>query len=212
MDVQTHILHKSTHTVQTASSTVVINVIRVNKMHTHLVFLEPLLQQLLAALLQHWTTQLERLVLIELSLVQKNAEVRQQRWCLALLRRHLLEPLNCLRCSQYSLRHMYSRPHQQQITTVSVMFTYIHNTFTTPSLLQKLLHLLRCYPRWWPVSQAENARNVTGLKFGVNVFTGSDWVVVVVPGMQLRLHSAIPTSTSSSTEDGSESNLLLRGA
>ena len=72
---------------------------------TNLVFFQPLLQQLFAALLQHRAAQLQRLILVELALVQQNAKVLQQRrlgaWCWW----QLLESLDDLRGAQDSLQN-----------------------------------------------------------------------------------------------------------
>ena len=60
-------------------------------MVSHLVLLEPLLQQLLASLLEHRSAQLQGLKLVELALVQEDAEVLEQGRGLALLGRDTLE-------------------------------------------------------------------------------------------------------------------------
>jgi hypothetical protein len=65
---------------------------------------EPFLEQLLAALLQHGSTELERLVLVQLALVKQNAEVLQQRRRLTGLRGTLLELLNSLWSAQNALK------------------------------------------------------------------------------------------------------------
>jgi len=72
---------------------------------TNLVFFQPLLPQLFAALLQHRAAQLHRLVLVELALVQQDAKVLQQRRRGARSGRHLLESLNRLRGAQDSLQN-----------------------------------------------------------------------------------------------------------
>ena len=72
---------------------------------TNLVFFQPLLRQLFAALLQHRAAQLHRLVLVELALVQQDAKVLQQRRRGARSGRHLLESLNGLRGAQDSLQN-----------------------------------------------------------------------------------------------------------
>ena len=54
-----------------------------------LVFLQPLLEQLLPALGEHGPAQLQGLELVELSLVQEDPEILQQRRCLASLGRNL---------------------------------------------------------------------------------------------------------------------------
>ena len=65
-------------------------------MDTDLLFLQPFFQQLLPTLHQDRSAQLQRLVLVELALVQQNAKVLQQGGRLTGLRRHLLELLNGL--------------------------------------------------------------------------------------------------------------------
>lgn len=60
-------------------------------MAPYLILLQPLLQQLLASLLQHGPAQLQRLKLVELALVQQDPEVLEQRRGLARLRRNTLE-------------------------------------------------------------------------------------------------------------------------
>lgn len=68
-----------------------------------LILFEPLLKQLLPALLQDWSAQLQRLVLVELPLFQKDAKILQQRRRLAWLGRHALEALDGLWSSQDTL-------------------------------------------------------------------------------------------------------------
>lgn len=58
---------------------------------THLVLLQPLLQQLLAPLLQNGPAELQRLKLIELALIQQDSKVLEQRRGLARLGRNALE-------------------------------------------------------------------------------------------------------------------------
>ena len=72
---------------------------------TNLVFFQPLLQQLFAALLQHRAAQLQWLILVELALVQQDAKVLQQRRRGARSGRHLLESLDGLRGAQDSLQN-----------------------------------------------------------------------------------------------------------
>ena len=72
---------------------------------TNLVCSQPLLHQLFAALPQHRAAQRQRLVLVELALVQQDAKVLQQRrlgaWCWW----QLLESLDDLRGAQDSLQN-----------------------------------------------------------------------------------------------------------
>lgn len=70
----------------------------------YLVLLQPFLQQLLATLLQDGPAQLQRLKLVELTLVQQNAEVLQQWGGLARLSWDALKLTDCLRCTQNALR------------------------------------------------------------------------------------------------------------
>ena len=64
---------------------------------------EPFLEQLLAALLQDGSAQLERLVLVQLALVEQYVEILQERRCLARLCGTLLELLDRLRRAQNAL-------------------------------------------------------------------------------------------------------------
>ena len=68
-----------------------------------LVFLQPFLQQLLASLLQDRTAQLKGFVFVELTLVQQDTKVLQERWGTAGLCWDLLEPLDGLRGTQNTL-------------------------------------------------------------------------------------------------------------
>lgn len=70
---------------------------------THLVLLQPFLQQLLAALLEHRPAELQRLKLIELALVQQNAKVLEQRGGLSRLSWDALKATDCVRGSQDAL-------------------------------------------------------------------------------------------------------------
>mmetsp|Transcript_6965 Transcript_6965/g.21992 ORF Transcript_6965/g.21992 Transcript_6965/m.21992 type:complete len:406 (+) Transcript_6965:2970-4187(+) len=65
-----------------------------------LVLLQPLLQQLLLALLQHGLGELERLELVQLALLKQAAKVGEDRRGLALHRRRVLEALDGLRGAQ----------------------------------------------------------------------------------------------------------------
>ena len=68
-----------------------------------LILLEPLLQQLLASLLEHGPAQLQGLKLVELALVQEDAEVLEQGRGLAGLGRDTLELPDGLRGPQHPL-------------------------------------------------------------------------------------------------------------
>ena len=72
---------------------------------TNLVCSQPLLHQLFVALLQCRAAQLQRLICVELALVQQDAKVQQQwrhgAWCW----RQLLESLDGLRDAQDSLQN-----------------------------------------------------------------------------------------------------------
>lgn len=70
----------------------------------YLVLLQPLLQKLLAALLQDRPAQFQRLKLVELALVQKNTKVLQERGGLTGLGRDTLELTDSFCCSQDALR------------------------------------------------------------------------------------------------------------
>lgn len=70
----------------------------------YLVLLQPFLQQLLAALLQDRPAQLQRLKLVELTLVQQNTKVLQQWGGLTWLSWDALELPNGLGSAQNSLR------------------------------------------------------------------------------------------------------------
>ena len=69
----------------------------------HLVLFEPLLQQLLASLLQHGPAQLQGLKLVELALVQQDAKVLEEGGRLARLGRNTLEPPDGVRCAEDTL-------------------------------------------------------------------------------------------------------------
>ena len=72
---------------------------------SYLFFLEPLLDELFAALLYDGATQLEGLVLVELALVQQDTEVLQEGRGLAGLGGHLLELLDGGRRTQDALHN-----------------------------------------------------------------------------------------------------------
>lgn len=61
------------------------------QLDTHLVLLQPFLQQLLAPLLEDRPAELQRLKLIELALIQQDSKVLEQRGGLARLGRNALE-------------------------------------------------------------------------------------------------------------------------
>ena len=87
-------------------------------LESYLVFLEPLLEELLAALLEHRAAQLQGLVLVELALVQQDPKVLEQGRRLARLSGHLLEPLDGLRCPQNAL---WSKQDGQNCLSVRTM-------------------------------------------------------------------------------------------
>uniref|UniRef100_A0A8W7PT82 Uncharacterized protein n=1 Tax=Anopheles coluzzii TaxID=1518534 RepID=A0A8W7PT82_ANOCL len=85
-----------------------------------LLLLQPLLAQLLAALRQHRAAQFERFVLVQLALIEQNAEVLQQRRRVrARLGRHLLELLDRLRRAQDALRR--DRRHLGRLRKLAVL-------------------------------------------------------------------------------------------
>ena len=76
--------------------------------HSHLVFFQPLLNELLLALCKHGPAQLQGLVLVQLAGLQEDAKVLQQGGGLARGRGHLLEPLDGLGRAQDALwKRMY---------------------------------------------------------------------------------------------------------
>ena len=83
----------------------VMSLYKITKLLTalKLVFLQPFLQQLLASLLQYRTAQLKGFIFVELTLVQQDTKVLQERWGTAGLCWDLLEPLDGLRGTQNAL-------------------------------------------------------------------------------------------------------------
>ena len=73
--------------------------------HTNLIFLEPLLDELLLPLSQHRTTQLESLVLVELTALQEDTKILQERRRLAGWGGHCLESLDGLSRTQNTLQN-----------------------------------------------------------------------------------------------------------
>lgn len=93
----------------------------------HLVLLQPFLQQLLAALLQDRPAQLQRLKLVELTLVQQNTKVLQQWGGLTWLSWDALELTNGLCSAQNSLRGgKDGRKNDLRMVTVTCGITIKH--------------------------------------------------------------------------------------
>lgn len=93
----------------------------------YLVLLQPFLQQLLAALLQDRPAQLQRLKLVELTLVQQNPKVLQQWGGLTWLSWDALELTNGLCSAQNSLRGgKDGRKNDLRMVTVTCGITIKH--------------------------------------------------------------------------------------
>ena len=70
---------------------------------THLVLLQPLLEELLAALLEYGARELKGLVMVELALLKQHTEVLEDGRETARRSRRLLERLDDLSCTQDAL-------------------------------------------------------------------------------------------------------------
>lgn len=80
----------------------------------YLVFLQPFLQELFAALLQDGPAKLQRLKLVQLALVQQNPKVLQQGRSLTRLGRNTLEPTDGVWGAQDPLQE----PNSQSETSI----------------------------------------------------------------------------------------------
>src|SRR5438046_4782440 len=71
-------------------------------------FLQPFFKQILAILCKNWSSEFERFVTVQCTLVKENAKVLKNRGQLTRLYRHMFESFNRIWCSKNALQSEFS--------------------------------------------------------------------------------------------------------